>query len=289
MNNKLVFAIMFVVVASVATGFVRAQAYNQVTTITGSSDQTTSYFGIPSSEWKIDWSYTPDAQYPQYSSLYITIYSESGAYIDQISSSSGQTSGTNFEHNTIPGNYYLKIGDANIPSYSISISAEAISPTTTATPIIYQTPKGQENGWQQIKQIIGSSDQTSDYFAIPNNEWRIDWSFTPDAQYPQYSSLYATIYAKDGTYIDQISSTSSQTSGTFYVHNTVPGEYYLKIGAANIPSYSFDISAEPASSTNTLAPSTPEYPIIGLIAGTLVIATLALVIVKKKGTVSKKL
>ncbi len=129
--------------------------------------------------------------------------------------------------------------------------------------------------WQTVTTITGSSDQTTDYFNVPTNEWSVTWSYTPDPQYPQYAGFYFYIYPKGETavYVDSVSATGDrQTSGTSYVHEGSK-DYYLKILDANIPNYTIQIEYDTTA--------IPEYSTIALIVA-MVLITGTLVAVKKK-------
>ena len=123
----------------IASTHVHAQTYQQITTITGSSDQTTNYFTIPSSEWRIVWSFTPDPHYPEYSSLYVFVYpqGETSLYVDSFSANNNKTSGTEYIHQG-DGSFYLKIIAANTPGYTMTIEAQPS--TATPTPKIPEYP-----------------------------------------------------------------------------------------------------------------------------------------------------
>jgi hypothetical protein len=129
--------------------------------------------------------------------------------------------------------------------------------------------------WQTVTTITGSSYQTTDYFNVPTNEWRVTWSYTPDPQYPRDAGFYFFIYPKGETavYVDSVSAIgNSQTSGTSYVHEG-SNNYYLKILAANIPNYTITIEYDTTA--------IPEYSAITLIIA-IVLITGTLVVVTKK-------
>jgi hypothetical protein len=139
MNAKktvLVIVIFTAITAMNILPYAYAANWQTVTTITGSTDQTTATFNIPAQEWRLQWSYTPDPQYPQYSALYIYVYpqGETAAYIDEVhASGNAQTSSTEYIYQG-SGSFYLKILDANIPSYTITIQQDTSSTTPTPTP-----------------------------------------------------------------------------------------------------------------------------------------------------------
>ncbi len=145
-------------------------------------------------------------------------------------------------------------------------------------------PSAQAENWQTVKTITGSSDQTTSTFTITANEWRIQWSYTPDLKYPQYSGFYFFVYPKGETshYVSHVSAGDTQTSNTEYIYEG-KDSYYLKILSANIPSYTITIQQNQVSSsttnpTNTSNTSSTEIPMSGLV-GLLVIIIIIIVIV----------
>lgn len=127
-NQKIVTLIALAIMVLATAGLVCAQTYQQVTTITGASDQTTNYFNVPSSEWLLNWTYSSSD--PTYAAFYIDVYQQGNSLpVDSIIASSN--SGVTYEHNMQLGNYYLTINAANLDSYTIIVEAQqaASSPT----------------------------------------------------------------------------------------------------------------------------------------------------------------
>ena len=94
-----------------------------VTTITGSADQTSKSFNITAQEWRLQWSYTPDPQFPSLTFFGVLVYPEveDASFIDSFYvNGSTKTSGIEVINAGI-GNYHLEILDANIPGYTIVV------------------------------------------------------------------------------------------------------------------------------------------------------------------------
>jgi hypothetical protein len=94
-----------------------------VTTITGSTDQTSKSFNITAQEWRLQWIYTPDPQFPSLTFFGVLVYPEveGASYIDSFYvNGSTKTSGIEVINGSI-GKYHLEILDANIPSYTIVV------------------------------------------------------------------------------------------------------------------------------------------------------------------------
>jgi hypothetical protein len=133
--------------------------------------------------------------------------------------------------------------------------------------------------YQEIKTITGSSDQTTDYFTVSSNEWRISWSCTPSASYPESAVFSLFIYPKGEStfYTDSILKMGAQeTSGTTYIHEGQK-DYYLKLGAANIEGYTIKIEQE----TPVPTPTIPEFPASAAIAAALILAAAGLIVLKQ--------
>lgn len=108
--------------------------------------------------------------------------------------------------------------------------------------------------WQYLKTITGAADQTTNYFTIPTGEWRITWSITPKQGASDFAIFGAFIYPKGENviYVNSINGDKSQTSGITYIHEGNK-EYYLKILAANLESYSLKIEYD-TEATGIIAP-----------------------------------
>ncbi len=93
--------------------------------------------------------------------------------------------------------------------------------------------------WTTVTTITGSADQTSKTFSITAQEWRLQWSYTPDPSFPDLTFFGVLVYpeGKDAGYIDSFYvNGSAQTSGAEDINSTL-GNYHLEILDANIPSY----------------------------------------------------
>lgn len=134
--------------------------------------------------------------------------------------------------------------------------------------------------WLLVTSFTGASDQTTNYFDIPSNEWRIVWSITPDHDYPQYAifGFFAFPKGEDVMYVGSLSTDSSQTSGTIYIHEGSK-EYYLQIISGNLDAYKLRIEYDaPASPTSPTSPSGTPNTINGIIGGLTLFSIAVLVI-----------
>ncbi|MDR0471859.1 MAG: hypothetical protein LBH79_09100 [Nitrososphaerota archaeon] len=108
--------------------------------------------------------------------------------------------------------------------------------------------------WQEVTTITGAANQKTNYFNIPNKEARYEWSYTTSS--PTYASFVATLYKEDNIiFVDMMYAPSGQTSGTQYLHNLSPGNYYLDIGAANLDSYTIKVESQSTGNAATPKPT----------------------------------
>lgn len=146
----------------------------------------------------------------------------------------------------------------------------------------------QAQSYETIKTITGSSDQTTDYFYVPTGEWRISWSYVPNPSYAHFAGFSVFAYPKGETAAYTASVTEmgdNVTSGVTYVHERQGGEYYLKVGAANLKSYTIIIEKLTNASPS---PSIPEFsePILIVLLAALSIA--AIFVSKSKVSTKKQ-
>lgn len=87
--------------------------------------------------------------------------------------------------------------------------------------------------------ITGSGDKTSPPFTVTTSEWIIDWSFS--ASEPGYAVFGFFVYPRGETamYVESVLFPST-SSGTTYSY-AGPGDYYVKISAGNINSWTITI------------------------------------------------
>jgi hypothetical protein len=143
-----------------------------------------------------------------------------------------------------------------------------------ASPLLVQA-----QSYQTIKTITGSSDQTTDYFNVPTGEWRISWSYTPDPSYPSLAvfSIFAYPQGESNIYSASVMEIGDKnTTGLTYVHEQQGGDYYLKIVAANVATYTIIIEALSTS------PSVPEYPSLIVMVSLLTVGAASIVLSKKR-------
>jgi hypothetical protein len=169
-----------------------------------------------------------------------------------------------------------KLKKISILSLILTISVLGITSTCTA------------QSYQEVTTITGSGTQTTNYFTIPSGEWKIDWTYTPSASGGTYAVFYFFVYPKGETaiYTDAVMKTgNNDTSGTEFIHQG-NNQYYLKINAANIDSYTITIKAEETSPS----PTVPEFPASLTILLLVALVTTGLIILNKKTpTVPNKL
>jgi heme/copper-type cytochrome/quinol oxidase subunit 2 len=137
--------------------------------------------------------------------------------------------------------------------------------------------------WQTVTTFQGSSDTTTNYFKIDATEWRIKWSYTPQAGITGDFAMFSfLVYPKGETknYVELLMKTGkNETSGTSYIHEGNK-EYYIKIIAANIDGFTItvqqDVDTIPAGGNNTMLGAAV------LILVVVVVIVLAVVLVKRR-------
>ncbi len=129
--------------------------------------------------------------------------------------------------------------------------------------------------WKTVTTITGASTQTTDYFNVPTNEWRITWSYTPSAAGGDYAVLGLVTYPKGETvnYVDFLMKNGrAETSGTTYIHQGIK-DYYMKITSGNIDSYNIKIEYD--------SQAIPELSTIAVILA-LVLVTGTILVMRKR-------
>jgi len=99
-------------------GPIRTGAWNLIKTFQGASGFITDYFYVAGADLRINWTWRSSAE--QFAGFSIYIYKEgqtvfTGAFL------SLQDKGTTFVHNLTPANYYLKISEANLDQWIITV------------------------------------------------------------------------------------------------------------------------------------------------------------------------
>jgi hypothetical protein len=136
--------------------------------------------------------------------------------------------------------------------------------------------------WLTVTTITGSADQTSKSFNITAQEWRLQWSYTPDPQFPSLTFFGVLIYpeVKDVSFIDSFYiNGSTQTSGIEVINGST-GNYHLEILDANIPSYTIVVQQHGGTISNPPADGNSIFNnLTNVVLVVLVIAILAVVVV----------
>ncbi len=127
--------------------------------------------------------------------------------------------------------------------------------------------------WQQVTTFTGTVDQTTDYFTVPTQEWRLTWSITPDNKYAVFS-IFVYEKGENAIYVTNLMGDNDKSGGTTYVHEGAK-DYYMKIGTANLKSYNIKIEYDAAAPI-------PEYPIPVLIILLIAVTTGTAIVARKK-------
>ncbi len=115
---------------------VQAQSYQQIIKVTGSGNQTTDNFNVPTSDWRIIWSYVPNPSYPALAIFSVFAYpkGESSAYATNVVQfGDSNTSGVVYVHQG-QNDYYLKIIVTSVKSYIITVESQQESISSPTIP-----------------------------------------------------------------------------------------------------------------------------------------------------------
>jgi len=91
----------------------------------GVADKTSPPFKVTTEEWLIDWSYTPDPEYPDFAVFGFFIYprGETGMYVESVAVSGGDTTKGSTYSYAGAGEYYLKVHCGNVTKWKVIISS----------------------------------------------------------------------------------------------------------------------------------------------------------------------
>lgn len=135
--------------------------------------------------------------------------------------------------------------------------------------------------WQQVKTISGSGSLTTDEFMVNGTEWRIRWSYAPDAQFPDLTAFSFFVYphGETSTYVGHVIQYKGEvTSGTLDM-NDGTGLHYIRIITANTPDYTLTIEYNKASETS----GSFIFMVVGLALGIpIVLIVIISVLVRKR-------
>lgn len=127
MQKKAIIVIVFIMtvlvaIVSVSTP-VNAANWQPVTTITGSGTQTTNEFMVNGSEWRIRWSYTPDAEFPDLTAFSFFVYphSETSAYVGHVIQYKAEITSGTLDLNDGTGLHYITVLATNTRSYTLIV------------------------------------------------------------------------------------------------------------------------------------------------------------------------
>ena len=146
------------------------------------------------------------------------------------------------------------------------------------------SPLAQAENWQPVITITGSGEQTSSEFHIKGSEWRIRWSYTPNAQYPSLTvfSFFVYPHGETAAYVDSVV-LPDESSGVLNIHEG-PRLYYVRVVAGNTPGYTLvvEYDADSEVSDSTLA------VIIGLTLGIPIILIIVMAVLVRRRYKSRK-
>lgn len=92
--------------------------------------------------------------------------------------------------------------------------------------------------WNLVKSYTGSTYVDSPYFYIPGSEVRLNYTNTGD---PTFALFSFYLYQQGQSAYTYALTSIPNVTGTTYAHNIASGQYYLKVGAANLKSWAITI------------------------------------------------
>jgi hypothetical protein len=131
--------------------------------------------------------------------------------------------------------------------------------------------------WTTVTTVTGSADQTSKTFNITAQEWRLEWSYTPDTRFPSLAFFGVLVYPEDegAGYIDSFYvNGSTQTNGVENINGSM-GNYHLEILDANIPSYTIIVQQYGGTISSTSVENSNFGNLTNVILVVLIVAILA--------------
>ena len=146
------------------------------------------------------------------------------------------------------------------------------------------SPLAEAENWQPVTTITGSGEQVSSEFHIKGSEWRIRWSYAPNAQYPSMTvfSFFVYPHGESAAYVDSVV-LPDERSGVLSLHGG-PRLYYVRVVAGNTPGYTLvvEYDADSEVSDSTLA------VVIGLTIGIPIVLIVVMAVAVRRRVKARK-
>lgn len=117
-----------------------------------------------------------------------------------------------------------------------------VQPTTSPTETVEPEPPAQTGEWKTIEKFSGVDDKSTKDFYVTSNYWRV--KYTVQAESEQYAAFVIIVYPADETesFTEMIDFDQSGTDISYIREG--PGNFYLKIGAANLKSWTIEVQIQ---------------------------------------------
>jgi hypothetical protein len=151
--------------------------------------------------------------------------------------------------------------------------------------VSFSVPVKAEN-WQPVITITGSGSQTTSEFMVNGSEWRVRWSYIPDAQAPDLSvfSFFVYPHAETSVYVGHaIQYGSEQTSGTV-IPKAGTGLHYIQIVAGNNRGYTINVEYD----TESVTSGSFIVLVVGIVLGIPIILIIIISILVRKRVKKRK-
>jgi len=134
--------------------------------------------------------------------------------------------------------YAQRTGGADYisPQTQPATSQPSSPPKTSAKPVTFQPIV-----------LTGSASKTTPPFTVTTKEWIIEWSYTPNPEYPEMALFGFFVYPRGETvfFVESVmASIGGETSGSTYSYAGA-GEYYIAVTVANVESWQITIKPAP--------------------------------------------
>ena len=189
------------------------------TVFTGQGDKDTAVFSVASWSFTVRW--TTSSESPEYAGFGFFVYPEGETVGYVCDADYDEAVGTD---STVcrggPGQFYMKVLAANLSSWRIEI---------TGPPAVATLPAS----------FMGRGDKETAAFHVGGSTFTVDWTTASDS--PEWAGLSLFVYPEGETVGYVCDADFDGVGSDSTVCHAGPGDFYLKVLAANLTSWRLDI------------------------------------------------
>ena len=115
--------------------------------------------------------------------------------------------------------------------------------TKTMTATVTVGPIYEKGEWNSVKKWMDgySASMTTETFYVPSDTWRVVWAYNGPTDMGVFGF---TVYPKGETvmYTEMLLDSGRENAGITYIYDG-PGEFYIKVSAANLDAWGMTITA----------------------------------------------